>query len=74
MIDLHKLRKSMSFAFPNTTSAKRNEDMTPYIADEPDVSWVNSLVKDVSSSGAGLYNTKHRHGLEGVHEMLPLWA
>lgn len=72
--DLHKLRKSMSFAFPNTTSAKRNEDMTPYIADEPDVSWVNSLVKDVSSSGAGLYNTKHRHGLEGVHEMLPLWA
>lgn len=67
--DLHKLRKSTSFAYPNVSSAKRSLDMAPYIADEPDVSWVNSLVKD-----AGVYNTKQRHGLEGVHEMLPLWA
>ncbi|WOH09050.1 hypothetical protein DCAR_0728503 [Daucus carota subsp. sativus] len=72
--DLHKLTKSMSFGFPRANSANSNPNMTPYVADEPDVSWVNSLVKDASSLGAGVYTTKQRHGLEGVHEMLPLWA
>lgn len=55
--DLHKLRKSMSFGFHDASSAKRNLDNSPYIADEPDVSWVTSLVIDASSARAGVYNT-----------------
>lgn len=46
--------------------------MAPPTVDEPDVSWVNSLVKDVSSVGAGLYSSEQKRG--GVNEALPPWV
>lgn len=53
--DASKLRKSASFGF--RTAPTRG-------IDEPDVSWVNTLVKDVPA--------QKKHG--GVHEMMPLWV
>jgi len=67
-----KLKKSASFGFRSSNYATRNSGMAQSF-DEPDVSWVNSLVKDVSSAGAGLYSSEQKNG-GGVHEMLPLWA
>lgn len=69
--DSHKLVKSASFGF-------RNVNVTPTRSspplNEPDVSWVNSLVKDVSSVGAGLYSSEQQKYGGGVQEMLPPWA
>ncbi|KAI3419479.1 uncharacterized protein J3R85_013167 [Psidium guajava] len=42
--ELNKLRKSASFGFRNNSP----NNVAPPSADEPDVSWVGSLVKDVS--------------------------
>lgn len=45
--ELNKLRKSASFGFRNNSMANPNNVASPS-ADEPDVSWVGSLVKDVA--------------------------
>ncbi|KAL3521218.1 hypothetical protein ACH5RR_019367 [Cinchona calisaya] len=62
--DLNKLRKSASFGFRNgnattNTAAATTMGMSRNV-DEPDVSWVNSLVKDVPSGNAGLYSSDQR--------------
>lgn len=70
--ELNKLRKSASFGIRNNgnniggaaTMAPR-----PSAMDEPDVSWVHSLVKDVPSE------KQHYHQLnKGVHEVIPPWV
>ncbi|KAI3751281.1 hypothetical protein L2E82_22329 [Cichorium intybus] len=60
--DANKLRKSASFGYGGTPVNMNNE---------PDVSWVNTLVKDV---GVGLHSSpeKHRYGGAGG-EKLPQW-
>ncbi|CAK9173546.1 unnamed protein product [Ilex paraguariensis] len=65
----NKLKKSASFGFRSSNAARTA--VTPNV-DEPDVSWVHSLVKDVPSVGAGLYHSEQKH--VGVHEMLPQWV
>ncbi|KAF8009705.1 hypothetical protein BT93_J0635 [Corymbia citriodora subsp. variegata] len=45
--ELNKLRKSASFGFRNNSMANPNNAAPPR-ADEPDVSWVGSLVKDAA--------------------------
>ncbi|KAL0539587.1 hypothetical protein IC582_023803 [Cucumis melo] len=70
--DLNKLKKSASFGFRN------NGIGTPTFAppvEEPDVSWVNSLVKDVPSESFGLFGAEKRpYNLKReINEMLPSW-
>ncbi|CAI9295880.1 unnamed protein product [Lactuca saligna] len=64
--DANKLKKSASFGFRNGVPVN-----------EPAVSWANTLVKDVSSVGVGLYSSseKQRHGgTGGGGEKLPQWV
>ncbi|OAY38402.1 zinc finger CCCH domain-containing protein 29 isoform X2 [Manihot esculenta] len=61
--ELNKLRKSASFGFRSTNSTTA-ANLTLSKVDEPDVSWVNSLVKDVPTAG---------FGVKGVHESVPPW-
>ncbi|KAL5540558.1 hypothetical protein UlMin_045267 [Ulmus minor] len=66
--ELNKLKKSASFGFRNNNAGTATPFM-PSAVDEPDVSWVNSLVKDVSSERSGQrYNLNN-----GVREVLPPW-
>ncbi|KAI3458560.1 hypothetical protein Pfo_015223 [Paulownia fortunei] len=69
--EVNKFRKSASFGFRGGNAAAPAAT-TPSNVYEPDVSWVNTLVKDVPSGGARLYGTDQKHG--GVHDMLPHWV
>nr|ARM20329.1 C3H29 [Santalum album] len=75
--ELSKLKKSASFAFRggNAAAAKKTSLMAS-TAEEPDVSWVNSLVKDVPSVGNGHFGSDHHHHHQGggIHEMIPPWV
>ncbi|KAJ0764469.1 putative transcription factor C3H family [Helianthus annuus] len=64
----NKFRKSASFGLRNGLPVS--------VGHEPDVSWVNTLVKDVSSVGVGLYSSseKQRYGGGGGGEKLPQWV
>nr|XP_043629585.1 zinc finger CCCH domain-containing protein 29-like [Erigeron canadensis] len=68
--DANKLKKSASFGVKN--------GMPKNVSYEPDVSWVNTLVKDVSSVGVGLYSSseKQRYGgyVGGRGENMPPWV
>ncbi|OMO50085.1 Zinc finger, CCCH-type [Corchorus capsularis] len=76
--ELNKLRKSASFGFrnnnPNATTTTGM--MMPSDVDEPDVSWVHSLVKDVTPMGGGLQQQQQQqYSLgKGVRETLPPWV
>ncbi|KAK8671933.1 hypothetical protein V6N13_038514 [Hibiscus sabdariffa] len=73
--ELNKLRKSASFGFRNNTPAATatREMMMPPDVDEPDVSWVNSLVKDVTPAGGGSKQQQYNIS-KGVRERLPPWV
>lgn len=63
--ELNKLKKSASFGFrggSNVASAP-----LPSTVEEPDISWVNTLVKDVPTVGDGHFNP-------GVHDTIPPWV
>ncbi|GFP97539.1 zinc finger CCCH domain-containing protein 29 [Phtheirospermum japonicum] len=63
-----KLRKSGSFGYRGMGNSDGSTVMSPGGAGEPDVSWVNSLVRDVPSRGgpaAGVY--------EAETTMMPHW-
>ncbi|KAJ9553333.1 LOW QUALITY PROTEIN: hypothetical protein OSB04_017378 [Centaurea solstitialis] len=66
----NKFRKSASFGFRNGVPVAAS------VGHEPDVSWVNTLVKDVSSVGVGLYSSseKQRYGGGGGGEKVPKWV
>ncbi|KAI5346584.1 hypothetical protein L3X38_014463 [Prunus dulcis] len=68
--ELNKLKKSASFGF-RSSNAGTPATFMPSAVGEPDVSWVNSLVRDVSSERP---EQKYHHLNKGVHEMLPPWA
>ncbi|KAK2377202.1 zinc finger CCCH domain-containing protein [Trifolium repens] len=64
--DLNKLRKSASFGFRNNAATP-----TPSQHAEPDVSWVNSLVKDVPSENSDMRQLQQ---YDLSREMLPPWV
>ncbi|CAN4087487.1 unnamed protein product [Withania somnifera] len=71
--DTNKLKRSQSFGFRGGNGAPaRSSTLTPSQVNEPDVSWVHSLVKDVSSTGTGLYSSEQKHG-GGVRDSIPPW-
>ncbi|KVI07012.1 hypothetical protein Ccrd_014639 [Cynara cardunculus var. scolymus] len=59
--DANKLRKSASFGYGGGAVNMNHE---------PDVSWVNTLVKDV---GVGLHSSPEKHRYGGGGEKLPQW-
>ncbi|KAK4433267.1 Zinc finger CCCH domain-containing protein 29 [Sesamum alatum] len=65
--DANKLRRSASFGIRSGNAAMISSN-----SDEPDVSWVNSLVKDVPSGRTRLYGAEQKHG--GVRDMMPHWV
>ncbi|KAG2723911.1 hypothetical protein I3843_02G169500 [Carya illinoinensis] len=70
--ELNKLKKSASFRFRDNNVATTTFMQSG--VNEPDVSWVNSLVKDVSHESSGHFGTKkaqYNHGNGG--EILPPW-
>ncbi|XP_010264620.1 PREDICTED: zinc finger CCCH domain-containing protein 66-like isoform X2 [Nelumbo nucifera] len=75
--ELNKLRKSASFGFrsSNGNMGPANSPMTANV-DEPDVSWVQSLVKDVPSVGTGQFAAgPQQYQLNsGVSEMVAPWV
>ncbi|CAM8910338.1 unnamed protein product [Rhodiola kirilowii] len=69
--DLNKLRKSVSFGHRSNNNAVQTT-LAPSTFDEPDVSWVNSLVKDAPGSEYCSSPKKQSHyGRED--EVLPAW-
>lgn len=73
--ELSKLKKSASFGFRDNNVATTRTFM-PSAVDEPDVSWVNSLVKDVSHDSSGLFRKEQQryNHVKGGHEMIPPWV
>ncbi|KAK3206542.1 hypothetical protein Dsin_020588 [Dipteronia sinensis] len=88
-VELSKLRKSSSFGFRNSGSSlatpTTSSSSMPATANEPDVSWVQSLVKDapVKHNQFGLDEEEQQHHHQqnqqchlntGGSEMLPAWV
>ncbi|XP_010253756.1 PREDICTED: zinc finger CCCH domain-containing protein 66-like [Nelumbo nucifera] len=75
--ELNKLRKSASFGFRNSNRNLAAASVTPTV-DEPDVSWVQSLVKDVPTMGNGQLGQEpqpQQYQLSsGGSEMLSPWV
>ncbi|XVE52484.1 hypothetical protein DITRI_Ditri02bG0125900 [Diplodiscus trichospermus] len=73
--ELNKLRKSASFGFRNNNPATTaTTNLMPSDVDEPDVSWVHSLVKDVTPMGGGLQQQQQYSLGKGVRETFPRWV
>ncbi|XP_044482378.1 zinc finger CCCH domain-containing protein 66-like [Mangifera indica] len=76
--ELNKLRKSASFGLRSCSSnLAASASSVPATADEPDVSWVQSLVKDTPTVKSGplvLEDQQQCHLNTGVSEMLPAWV
>ncbi|TYI45183.1 hypothetical protein E1A91_D13G018600v1 [Gossypium mustelinum] len=72
--ELNKLRKSVSFGFRNNNpTTTETTNMMPTDADEPDVSWVHSIVKDAAPTEARLHQQQRYSLGKGVRETLPPW-
>jgi hypothetical protein len=73
--ELNKLKKSASFGFrSNNNPATTAASLTASHVDEPDVSWVNSLVKDVPPAGSTFFGAEKQYSRrEGVPDSLPPW-
>ncbi|CAJ1970643.1 unnamed protein product [Sphenostylis stenocarpa] len=70
--ELNKLRKSASFGFRSSSSPlpKDSNNVPANVDDEPDVSWVNSLVKDAPpESGTEDQRKQCHNGTEAI----PAW-
>jgi hypothetical protein len=75
--ELNKLRKSASFGFrSNGSSFATAGASVPATVDEPDVSWVQSLVKDTpaKSGPLGFEEQQQCHLNIGGSETLPAWV
>ena len=82
--ELNKMRKSASFGFRNrSTSSPLTMATTPELPDdvidnEPDVSWVHSLVKDATPMESDEYSVEEqqqqlqRHLIDGT-DVIPAW-
>ena len=74
--ELNKFKKSASFGFRsnNNPAATTAANVTASHVGEPDVSWVNSLVKDVPPAGSTFFGAEKQYSLgKGVRESLPPW-
>ncbi|WCJ19890.1 Zinc finger CCCH domain-containing protein 29 [Euphorbia peplus] len=73
--ELNKLRKSASFGFRSNNSPPRAGMMQPTNMGEPDVSWVNSLVKDAPQAHErSFYSSEKQYSpRKGVREAIPPW-
>ncbi|KAL9402356.1 hypothetical protein Peur_006205 [Populus x canadensis] len=74
--ELNKLKKSASFGFRsnNNPAATTAANVTASHVGEPDVSWVNSLVKDAPPAGSTFFGAEKQYSLgKGVRESLPPW-
>ncbi|KAK4769074.1 hypothetical protein SAY86_027224 [Trapa natans] len=72
--ELNKLRKSASFGFRSSVSAT---SMGTAASNEPDVSWVNTLVKDVPLDEAraiGAETQRYGNSGKGGREMFSPWG
>lgn len=69
--EANKLRKSASFGF-RSNNANASAALNPSYLDEPDVSWVGSMVKDVPSGTVGLHSSAQLNG--GFHDSTPYWV
>lgn len=65
--ELNKLRKSYSFGIRHTKNAMKGIDH----ADEPDISWVSSLVRDVPQGDHGMEKSQIRDGTGNNGMVLP---
>ncbi|OWM69948.1 zinc finger CCCH domain-containing protein 29 [Punica granatum] len=73
--ELNKLRKSASFGFRSNSNTAAS--MGPAALDEPDVSWVNTLVKDVPPANAGVWGAESQQYInrgKGAREMFSPWG
>ncbi|CAI0415771.1 unnamed protein product [Linum tenue] len=72
--ELNKLKRSASFGFRGSNNNNNNSPTTRPNG-EPDVSWVNSLVKEVPSGiDGGVRDNRFSHGSGGVRESsIPPW-
>jgi len=76
--ELNKLRKSASFGFRNNAAPSNASSQQG----EPDVSWVNSLVKDVPAENSNMYGAEKKMRQQQQQqqqqyenrEMLPPWV
>ncbi|KAI5670484.1 hypothetical protein M9H77_10848 [Catharanthus roseus] len=74
--DMNKLRKSASFGLRNGNAGGMKQHSMTQNVDEPDVSWVHSLVKDVppSSANSGIFSPEQKLGGGILHDSsLPSW-
>ncbi|KAJ6726908.1 ZINC FINGER CCCH DOMAIN-CONTAINING PROTEIN 29 [Salix purpurea] len=73
--ELNKLKKSASFGFrSNNNPAATTAASVTASHEEPDVSWVNSLVKDVPPAGSTFFGPEKQYSLgRGARESLPPW-
>ncbi|GAV66606.1 Ank_2 domain-containing protein [Cephalotus follicularis] len=77
--ELNKLRKSASFGIrSNGNNMVANAASMPATVDEPDGSWVQSMVKDTTPMKAGQFSFEEQqkvgHLNSGGLEMLPAWV
>lgn len=78
--ELNKLRKSASFGFRSSSNSSFTNPTTSMMAtgDEPDVSWVQSLVKDAPTAKPGHFDFEEQyqqyHLNSGGPEVLPSWV
>lgn len=68
--ELNKLRKSLSFRVRDTDNATNNK---MDLADEPDVSWVSSLVREIPQGEHGMEKQLKSDGM-GNPDVVPPWG
>ncbi|XP_050209691.1 zinc finger CCCH domain-containing protein 29-like [Mercurialis annua] len=73
--ELNKLKKSASFGFRSSNNPAATRNFNSPNVDEPDVSWVNALVKDVPPVRSSLFSgaEKQYNIGTGVRESIPPW-
>ncbi|KAK7385532.1 hypothetical protein VNO78_31255 [Psophocarpus tetragonolobus] len=73
--ELNKLRKSASFAFRSSNSplTKASTKMRANVDDEPDVSWVNSLVKDAPLESGDYSIEDQQKQCHNGTDAIPAW-
>lgn len=74
--ELNKLRKAASFKMRSSTGAGANTVSAAAMADEPDISWVSSLVKDVPSAEDAMFAAEKGQRTYGkdIRERITPWV
>ncbi|KAK4750171.1 hypothetical protein SAY87_027620 [Trapa incisa] len=76
--ELNKLRKSVSFGFRSNGSSTAAAPVVAAALNEPDVSWINTLVKDAPPAEVGVFRAHVQgymnRGSKGVRDMVSPWV